>query len=80
MNKIPENLNEIELDVSELEAPQPLILILEKLNDLKSHDILRIKHRKDPLGLYPYLNQDLYQYEKIIEEGYFYLYVWRIKV
>ena len=53
--------NFLSIDVSELEAPEPLQLILAHLKDVSSDVNLRIIHRMEPKGLYPYL-LDKYHY------------------
>lgn len=47
----------IHLDVSELEAPEPMSVILNELHQLKSDTALRIRHRKRPLPLYSLLQE-----------------------
>lgn len=50
-------LTRIELDVSELEAPEPMRLILVALAQLETGQYLAVSHRKEPLPLYPKLTE-----------------------
>ncbi len=45
------------LDVSELEAPEPLILALAALETLAPGSYLHLRHRMKPCHLYGYLEQ-----------------------
>ncbi|WP_210395359.1 DUF2249 domain-containing protein [Motiliproteus sediminis] len=47
----------IEFDVSELEPPEPLIQIIAAARTLSAHQLLRVVHRRDPLPLYPLLDE-----------------------
>ena len=40
------------LDVSELEAPQPLVLAVSALDELKEGEVLLFKHRMNPHHLF----------------------------
>lgn len=54
------SITPIILDVSELEAPEPMRVILTSLSKLQRGHFLLVKHRKEPFPLYP----------KIIELGF----------
>ncbi len=54
--------NFLNLDVSDLEAPEPLHLILKTLEVLPNDKKLKVIHRIEPVGLYPYL-QNKFSYE-----------------
>ncbi len=43
------------VDVSELEAPQPMERVLDTLIDLKTGDWICMQHRMEPFPLYPIL-------------------------
>ncbi len=45
----------IELDVSEYEAPHPLEMILKATLTLTTNECLIVRHRLNPVGLYPHL-------------------------
>ncbi|MDX2322459.1 MAG: DUF2249 domain-containing protein [Moritella sp.] len=50
-------LQTIHLDVSELEAPEPMRQILQALAALSRGQCLIVQHRKNPVPLYPKLIQ-----------------------
>lgn len=45
-------MKEIVLDVSELEAPQPLILAIKTIRELQDDECLLFKHRMNPRHLF----------------------------
>lgn len=68
--------NFLNLDVSELEAPLPLEKILESLKLLAGDSKLKVLHRIEPKGLYPYL-KDKYNFEvSVTPSGKFEIIIW----
>ncbi|PLY11523.1 MAG: hypothetical protein C0626_02885 [Arcobacter sp.] len=60
------------LDVSELEAPYPLMQGLEAVHNLKEDEILIFKHRMSPCKLFETIEKNSLRYEIIKdEENYF---------
>lgn len=51
-------LAEQRLDVSELEAPEPLVQAIEALQSLPHGDYLRFYHRMKPCHLYRFLEEN----------------------
>lgn len=51
----------IELDVRELPPPEPMMKILEKLNEIDENTILLVHHHREPLMLYPKLEERGFQ-------------------
>lgn len=51
------------IDVSDLEPPEPLEVILDSLADLPSGDWLRVRHRRDPVPLYRMLRDMGYSWD-----------------
>jgi Uncharacterized conserved protein (DUF2249) len=47
----------LHLDVRGLQAPQPLVLILQQVRELGPGGVLIVHHDRDPLLLYPELVQ-----------------------
>lgn len=47
----------IELDVRELPPPEPMMKIFEKLNELDDNTILLVHHHREPVMLYPKLEE-----------------------
>lgn len=54
--------NEIQLDVRGLQAPEPLVRILEALDALPSGSVLHVLHHREPFPLYAALQEDGYRY------------------
>ncbi|WP_432474416.1 DUF2249 domain-containing protein [Amphritea sp. HPY] len=69
----------IHLDVSELEAPEPMSVILNELHQLKSDAALRIRHRKRPLPLYSLLQEMGFTYHCVeLDVSELAIYIWPI--
>lgn len=60
------------LDVSGLEPPQPMAAILEKIRDLGPDDVLEVAHHREPVPLYPLLEEAgfAHEIEKLGENSY----------
>ena len=54
--------NEVVLDVSELEPPEPLVLTLEAAEQLQPGQYLRMLHRREPCMLYGNLDDNHFKY------------------
>ncbi len=64
--------NVIELDVRELEPPEPMMKILEKLNEIDDRTILLVHHHREPMMLYPKLEERGFEaITNKIEENYY---------
>ncbi len=64
--------NVIELDVRELVPPEPMIKILETLSQVDENTVLLVHHHREPLMLYPKLEERGYEaVSNKIEENYF---------
>jgi uncharacterized protein (DUF2249 family) len=50
------------LDVSTLEPPEPMELILKEITKLAPKEHLQVLHRMEPYPLYPILEQRKYKY------------------
>ncbi len=68
----------IRLNVSELEAPQPMVEILTALASLPCAHYLEVTHRKEPYPLFPKLTANgwCYQCDEITTEE-FHIYIFR---
>lgn len=60
-----DNTRERLLDVSDLEPPEPLQLVLQALDELEHGEYLHMLHRREPLLLYPELEQRGFRYANI---------------
>jgi len=49
--------NIIDLDVQELQPPEPMMKILENLNGLDNGSLMRVRHHREPHLLYPRLEE-----------------------
>ena len=64
--------NVIELDVRELVPPEPMIKILETLPQVDENTLLLVHHHREPMMLYPKLEERGYEaVSNKIEENYF---------
>jgi len=64
--------NVIELDVRELVPPEPMIKILETLSQVDDNTLLLVHHHREPMMLYPKLEERGYEaVTNKIEENYF---------
>jgi len=61
-------MNKRHLDVRGLEAPEPLEKILAELDSLQSGEQLDVVHWREPLLLYPILEQQGWQYKTGYDE------------
>ncbi len=67
----------ITLDVSELEPPEPMQVILERLSQLEADAALRILHRRQPFPLYTLLQESGYAHHCIrLGPDQFVIYIW----
>lgn len=60
-------LQEVVLDVSSLEPPDPLVRALAAVETLQPGQYLRMLHRREPCLLFPHLDQQGFSY--IMREG-----------
>lgn len=69
--------DELFLDVSGLESPAPLHAILSALTTNTENKIVIVKHRLEPKGLYPYLENLNWLYECTFRDGFYYIKIWK---
>lgn len=69
--------DELFLDVSELESPAPLHAILSALATNTGNKIVIVKHRIEPKGLYPYLENLNCLHECDFRDGFHYIKIWK---
>lgn len=64
--------NVIEIDVRKLEPPEPMVKILETLSQVDEKTLLLVHHHREPMMLYPKLEERGYQaVTNKIEENYY---------
>lgn len=62
----------IELDVRELVPPEPMIMILENLSKIDDNTVMVVHHHREPLMLYPKLEERGYTaVSNMINENYY---------
>jgi uncharacterized protein (DUF2249 family) len=65
------------IDVSRLEPPEPMEVILDTLADMPADEQLRIRHRRDPVPLYRILQNLGYRWHTCQSaDGMFEILVW----
>ena len=70
----------IQLDVSRLPAPEPLLIILKSAAALSEDEILHVIHRADPCKLKNFLDSDVFAAETVkISEDEFEIFIWHKK-
>ena len=68
---------ERDIDVSELEPPEPMERILDALADMSPGDWLKILHRREPFPLYNMLKSMGYCWSTLRGESHpFEIYIW----
>ncbi|MHB1680102.1 MAG: DUF2249 domain-containing protein [bacterium] len=69
---------EIEIDVRELEPPQPLLKIFEIIENMDGDSALSIIHERKPIHLYPRLKDAGFKFlTKEIKEDLYHIKVWK---
>ena len=67
------------LDVSELEAPYPLLKALEAIHELKNDETLTFIHRMSPCKLFEAIEKNSLEYKVIKdEENYFEMKIYKV--
>ncbi len=70
--------NEIGIDVRGLQAPEPLVRILEAIDTLPPGSVLRVLHHREPFPLYASLQEEGYQYRaEFVAGGHIEITIWR---
>lgn len=66
------------LDVGDLEPPQPMVVILAKIQELGPKDVLEVTHRREPFPLYAHLEEAGFAHEiEKLGENRYRLRIWR---
>jgi len=67
---MPGQARERVLDVSDLEPPEPLERVLAAIDELEDGEYLHMLHRREPLLLYPELEQRGFSYLPMFDRDY----------
>ena len=70
--------NELLLDTRELEAPEPMGLVLQNLSNLNATTYIKMIHRIEPLMLYTHLKNNNLSFKTIKDEDKISIYIWNI--
>jgi len=68
--------NELVLDTRELEAPEPMGLVLKNLSNLNATTYIKMIHRIEPLMLYSHLENNNISFKTIKDEDKISIYIW----
>ena len=68
--------SEIIVDTRELEAPEPMNLVLDALSQLNEITFIKMIHRMEPMMLYTTLNNNNINYKTVQKENEVYIYIW----
>ena len=69
-------IEEIVLDTRELEAPEPIIKVLENISNLTRNSYIKMIHRMEPKMLLTHLLEKDLKYRIIQENEDFNIYIW----
>ncbi len=69
-------INEIILDTRELEAPEPIGVVMSNLKNLTSDTYIKMIHRFEPKMLYTHLLKNNFQYKVNLRDDIVYLFIW----
>jgi len=68
---------QIYIDVSELEAPEPFEQIMPLVRSLQINQYIKVLHRKEPFPLYEILLENGYNYRAIpVNSGQYWIVIW----
>ena len=66
----------ITLDTRELEAPEPMTLVLNALSELNENTFIKMVHRMEPVMLYTTLTNNDLNYKVVHNENDVSIYIW----
>ena len=69
-------IKDIILDTRELEAPEPMGLVLTKLNLLNETTYILMIHRIEPQMLFVHLDKNNLNYNVVSKDNDFFIYIW----
>ena len=74
---INKTMTAVHLDVSQLEPPEPMRVILNALTQLTANQYLQVVHRREPIPLFTILDEQGYQWQhKKVAENQHTLWIW----
>jgi uncharacterized protein (DUF2249 family) len=69
-------LQEIVLDTRELEAPEPMTVVLNSLSKLDENTSIKMIHRIEPQMLFVHLDRNNLNYKVVCKDDDFFIYMW----
>lgn len=74
---VPPHLQPVEIDNRGLEPPEPMMRVLEALNRLQPNQLLRVRNDREPMFLYPRLDERGIQHvAEEQEDGTYIIWIW----
>lgn len=70
-------INEIVLDCTMLESPEPLNLVVQNLGNIDELNYIKMIHRMEPMILYGMLNQNGFKYKTIQKNNQVLIYIFK---
>ena len=67
---------EIVLDTRELEAPEPMTVVLNSLSQLDENTSIKMIHRIEPQMLFVHLDRNNINYKVVIKDDDVFIYIW----
>ena len=69
-------INEIIVDTRELEAPEPMTVVLNSLYKLNENTSIKMIHRIEPLMLFGHLDKHNIKYKVVSKDDDVLIYIW----
>lgn len=67
----------IVLDVSTLQPPEPMDLVMQAMDKLATGQYIKMIHRMQPYPLYNILLDNGFRYRMLNPDGLFHIYIWK---
>lgn len=71
------NEHEVTIDVSELPPPEPMEIVMDKLDKIQAGEYIRMIHRMQPYPLYNILMDNGYRYKVDETQSLIHIYIWK---
>ena len=68
--------SEIIVDTRELEAPEPMTVVLNSLSKLNANTSIKMIHRIEPLMLFGHLDKNNMNYKVVSKNDDVFIYIW----
>lgn len=71
------NENEVTIDVSDLQPPEPMEIVLDRLDKIEDGQYIRMIHRMQPYPLYNILMDNGFRYKVDETQSLLHIYIWK---